>query len=107
MRSAVHQPTASSRRARTWAAVLLAPILLSAVPAPEPPETPAKPATPAIPTAAEIDRAVRDLGDESFEARERASRLLWSAGEAAREALKRAAGGDDPEVASRAGKLLA
>src|SRR5205807_471475 len=44
----------------------------------------------AEPTADDIARAVKQLGDDDFETREKASRLLWSAGSAAEPALRAA-----------------
>ncbi len=54
----------------------------------------------------EIADAVAHLGDASFERREEASRVLWSAGKAAEPALKQALSSDDPEVAGRARRIL-
>ncbi len=58
------------------------------------------------PTSEQISRWVRQLGDNDFATRERASQLLWEAGEAAEAALTRAARSDDPEVARRARAVL-
>src|SRR5947209_8248556 len=98
-----------TKRTLIIAAVMAAPAAVHplspapAGPSQQPPSTAPAPA----PVSADLAQAVRDLGDESFEVRERASKVLWSAGEAARGALKRAAEGDDPEVAGRAAKILA
>lgn len=54
----------------------------------------------------QIDHWVRQLGERSFSAREKASRLLWSAGEAAEPALRAAVKSADPEVARRAHAIL-
>jgi tetratricopeptide (TPR) repeat protein len=58
------------------------------------------------PTAADIARWVKELGDNDFATREKASRKLWAAGEVAEEALRQAAATDDPEVKRRAGDIL-
>lgn len=57
-------------------------------------------------TVAQINRAAEQLGDESFAVRQRASELLWRAGDAARPALTQAAGSRDPEVVARARRIL-
>src|SRR5579864_6008552 len=75
-------------------AALVAVLLL---PAP----SPAQPA----PTKEQIAQWVKDLGDNSFEVRERATKRLWEAGEAAETAVAEAAKSDDAEVARRAGEL--
>ena len=56
--------------------------------------------------AAEIESCIRGLADESFRAREQASRRLWELGEAALPALKEASMAADPEQAIRARALL-
>jgi len=61
---------------------------------------------PRTPSPKEIDRAVEQLGDEEFLVRQRASKFLWEAGQAAEAALTRAAGSSDPEVAVRARRIL-
>lgn len=53
-----------------------------------------------------IEARVRDLGDESFRVREKATREIWELGEAALPALKEAAGSASPEQAYRARDLL-
>lgn len=60
----------------------------------------------AAPSSEEIAQAIRQLGDDEFAVREKASAFLWSAGKAAEPALKEAARSDDPEVAFRARTLL-
>jgi hypothetical protein len=63
-------------------------------------------APPPPPDAVAIDEAVRQLGDESYAARESATRLLWALGEKALTELRDAAAGRDPEAAIRARDLL-
>ena len=58
------------------------------------------------PSAEDIARAVRELGDDSFAVREKASAFLWSAGKAAEPALQAALGSGDLEVVRRAGEIL-
>jgi len=58
------------------------------------------------PSPEEISRTVEELGDEEFLVRQRASQLLWEAGERAESALTRAAESPDPEVAVRARRIL-
>jgi tetratricopeptide (TPR) repeat protein len=58
------------------------------------------------PTAEDIARAVKQLGDDDFETREKASRLLWSAGAAAEPALRAAIKNGDAEVVLRAKDIL-
>jgi tetratricopeptide (TPR) repeat protein len=58
------------------------------------------------PRPADIARAIRELGDDSFAVRERASRFLWSAGRAAERALAAAKSSSDPEVVSRSEAIL-
>lgn len=72
--------------------VLLAGTLVQAAWAASPPE--------------EIAAAVRQLGDDDFRTREKASQFLWEAGQAAEAAVRRAANSDDPEVAVRARRIL-
>ncbi|MEX0700484.1 MAG: hypothetical protein WD069_00160 [Planctomycetales bacterium] len=66
----------------------------------------ADPAGSASPTPSEIAEAVRRLGDASFGVREEASLFLWSAKLAALPALEEALAADDPEVVSRARRVL-
>ncbi len=54
----------------------------------------------------ELAAAVRELGDPSFPVRERASRRLWAAGQAAEKALQAALNSRDPEVRMRAAEIL-
>src|SRR5262245_21440584 len=57
--------------------------------------------------AREIERLVKQLGDDSFKVREEAGRkLVREYGESALEALDQAARSDDAEVARRAGELI-
>ncbi len=56
--------------------------------------------------ATRIPELIDLLGSPEFEDRSRASRGLRAIGEAAHEALEKAAGSDDPEVAYRAAELL-
>jgi Flp pilus assembly protein TadD len=63
-------------------------------------------APPPRPTAADIARWIKELGDNDFATREKASRKLWATGEAAEDALRQAAATDDPEVKRRAGDIL-
>ena len=58
------------------------------------------------PTAADIDRAVRQLGDREYTVRQRASQVLWEAGRAAEPALQKALDSDDLEVVYRARQIL-
>src|SRR4051794_1585681 len=55
---------------------------------------------------ADLARAIRDLGDERFDIREKASAILFAAGFAAEPALRKAAAGDDAEVRLRAQNIL-
>jgi Tfp pilus assembly protein PilF len=64
------------------------------------------PADPPAPGKDDIARAVRQLGDDSFAVREKASAFLWKAGRAAEPALEEAAKSDDIEVSRRARDLL-
>jgi hypothetical protein len=57
-------------------------------------------------TPAQIEAAVKQLGDEDFQTRERATELLIKAGEAAKAAAESAAKSNDPEVALRAKIIL-
>jgi hypothetical protein len=76
------------------ARLILAPlaILLGPVSGGEPPP----------PKAADIGRLVQQLGSDSFEEREAASKALERIGEAALPALRRATGSDDAEIRRRA-----
>jgi hypothetical protein len=56
--------------------------------------------------AAEVDRLIRQLGSDTFEEREAASRALVALGKSARPALARAARTGDAEVRARARRLL-
>jgi len=58
-------------------------------------------------SAREISVAIVKLGDDDGKVRDAASRKLLSIGKAAQPALREAAHGDDPEVAARAGHVLA
>lgn len=60
----------------------------------------------AEPGEAEIGRAIRDLGNESYAAREQAMLFLWSNGPKAQTALTKALDSSDLEVAARAGIIL-
>src|SRR5262245_8436863 len=60
----------------------------------------------AAPTADEIGKAIENLSDAEFEARQAATELLWQAGDAAEAALEQAAKSTDPEVRTRAAALL-
>ena len=62
----------------------------------------------AAPGGRQVDEAVAQLGSADYAVRERASRLLWSAGKSAEAALRRVAGDPAalPETASRARALL-
>jgi hypothetical protein len=60
---------------------------------------------PAGPGAGEIERLIEQLGSESFEDRQKASKRLEEIGEQALPALEKAAGSRDAEVRRRAGEL--
>jgi len=60
----------------------------------------------AAPTADEIVRAIKQLGDDSFDARQKASAVLRAAGAAAEPALEQAAKSTDFEVSRRAREIL-
>ncbi|MBL8799863.1 MAG: tetratricopeptide repeat protein [Planctomycetia bacterium] len=60
----------------------------------------------AEPTAADIAKAVKQLGDDNFQAREQASLFLRAAGRKAEAALIEAAKSPDREVSRRAGEIL-
>src|SRR5262249_7286323 len=53
-----------------------------------------------------IAQALKDLGADNYEAREKASQLLWVAGKAAEPGLRQALRSDDAEVVARARELL-
>jgi tetratricopeptide (TPR) repeat protein len=57
-------------------------------------------------TQEQIDRWVRELGDENFEVREKASEELWKVGERAEKAVEKALTSTDAEVRRRAQELL-
>lgn len=57
-------------------------------------------------TQEQIDRWVRELGDENFEVREKASEELWKVGERAEKAVEKALASKDAEVRRRAQELL-
>ncbi|MDP6444148.1 MAG: hypothetical protein QF805_10195, partial [Pirellulaceae bacterium] len=54
----------------------------------------------------QISQAVRELGDNSFSARQEAMERLWATGEPAREAVEGAAESEDRETAQRARSIL-
>jgi tetratricopeptide (TPR) repeat protein len=58
------------------------------------------------PTEAEIQAAIKQLGNERFAVREKATKFLWKAGPAAEKALREASGSPDPEVAKRVHTLI-
>lgn len=60
----------------------------------------------AAPTAEEIARAIRELSDNQFAVREKASAFLQAAGQVAEPALQEAAKSPDIEVARRAKEIL-
>ena len=67
---------------------------------------PAEPPRPA-PSLAEIQKAIRQLGDSDYNIRQRASEWLWQAGKAAEPALEKAAEtSDDLETIMRARQIL-
>jgi hypothetical protein len=66
---------------------------------------PATAPAPAV-TDAEIDRAIIQLSDDDWRVREKATQWLWRAGKPAENALRKAAGGTDPETVSRANGVL-
>ncbi len=84
-------------------ASLAAPLLIVAALLPAPAE--AHP-VPARPTPEQIQQAVRELGDDDFATRERASRFLWHAGREAEPALREALLSPDAEVVARARQIL-
>ena len=60
----------------------------------------------ASPTKEQVAQWVRDLGDDDFEKRERASKQLWEAGQVAEAPLKEALKSDDAEVQRRSREVL-
>jgi tetratricopeptide (TPR) repeat protein len=60
----------------------------------------------AAPPPEDIAQAVRELGDDRFSVREKASAFLQAAGRAAEPALRAALKSRDPEVVRRAGAIL-
>src|SRR5262245_37174600 len=66
----------------------------------------AVPALAAPPTDAEIKAAIKQLGDERFAVREKATKFLWQAGPAAEDLLREALSNPDPEVVKRVRTLL-
>jgi tetratricopeptide (TPR) repeat protein len=63
-----------------------------------------QPSTP--PLEEQIEKAIRQLGDDSFHVREKATNFLWSAGRAAEPALRQAEESADREVVRRARSVL-
>src|SRR5262249_42670500 len=82
---------------RFWNVAWICAVLVSAGAAIGPPHKP---------SAGDIARAIRELGDDSFAVRERASRFLYGAGRAAEAALVTARTSADREVSSRADAIL-
>lgn len=58
------------------------------------------------PTPDDVERAIRQLGDNRHTTREQAANRLWQYGRAAEAAVRRAAQGEDAEIARRARTLL-
>ena len=58
------------------------------------------------PLEEEIQKAIRQLGDENFYVRERATTFLWNSGRAAEPAVREALHSNDPEVVRRARSVL-
>jgi tetratricopeptide (TPR) repeat protein len=73
-------------------------LLLCAQPPAEQPTAP--------PLEERIQKAIRQLGDDSFHVREKATNFLWSAGRAAEPALRQAQESADREVVRRAQSVL-
>lgn len=63
-------------------------------------------APPWTPLPSQIEALIRQLGDDDFDIRERASKRLREAGEAAEAALEKAAESDDAETKKRARAIL-
>ncbi|NQU20547.1 MAG: hypothetical protein HQ567_04640 [Candidatus Nealsonbacteria bacterium] len=57
-------------------------------------------------TTAQIDRAIKELGDDRFGVRQRASLFLWETGKEAEPALRKAMESPDAEVVARARRIL-
>src|SRR5262245_52447868 len=57
-------------------------------------------------TPDEIAKAIRQLGDDSFDVREKATQFLWKTGSGAEPALHSALKTADPEVRARARRIL-
>ena len=66
----------------------------------------ASPAPVVKPSGADIDTLIRQLSDESFRVREKASKDLWEQGDSALPALREASASEDPEKVYRARELL-
>jgi predicted Zn-dependent protease len=62
-------------------------------------------AVPTVPNKYQIERWIKDLGDDTLSVRETASRKLWEAGRFAEEAVKEALKSSNPEVSRRASEL--
>jgi Tfp pilus assembly protein PilF len=58
------------------------------------------------PAPEEIQKAIEELGSPRFAVRERASKFLWDAGEAAEPALRNASNSKDEETSNRAKTIL-
>jgi tetratricopeptide (TPR) repeat protein len=80
------------------AALLLILGLAAAAAAADPPAKP--------PTKEQIAELVKALGSDSFEEREKASKALWKAGQAAETALRQVLKDGDPEAIRRAREIL-
>jgi len=63
-------------------------------------------AAPPGPLPSQIEQWIRDLGDEDFRTRDKATRALRAAGERAEAALEKVANSEDPEVKRRALSIL-
>src|SRR5439155_26810498 len=61
---------------------------------------------PARRTPHEIAKPIRQLGDDSFDVRQKATQFLWKTGRAAEPALRSALKTADPEVRARARSIL-
>ena len=85
-------------------AMILLGVVAFAGPAPAAPEVPPK--TSAQQPGRDIDTLIRELSNENFRSRERASRELWELGDSALPALTEAVESSDPEQAYRARDLL-
>ena len=80
----------------TWIVLLLTHAACAEAPTDAPRDT----------SAADIEQAVRDLGDDDFGVRQHATHSLWQAGESAEPALREALQSTDPEVAALARWIL-